>query len=91
MKLTEEMLQAAMKKAVEHGLLPRRAEPDLHLQNRAALEDILKTALAAGPSLKATTAASSRLSASRKISSNSPVYRGESLATCVHGNFSQRR
>lgn len=91
MDLTEDMLQAAMKKAVEHGLLPRRAEPDLHLQNKATLEDILKTALSARPSAKAASVAGTTLSPSRKISSNSPVFRNEGTAICVHGNFTQRR
>lgn len=47
MQLTEEMLQAAMKKAIEHGLLPRRQSTELYSQNLAAIRDILHTTLEA--------------------------------------------
>ncbi len=44
MEITEEMLRMAMKKAIEHGLIPRHQSPELYMENQAALKDILKAA-----------------------------------------------
>lgn len=44
---TEEMLQAAMKKAVETGIVPRVAFHENYLENWDAMREILKAALQA--------------------------------------------
>lgn len=46
MQITDKMLQAAMKKAIEHGLVPRSLARDDYFQNMKALKDILQAALA---------------------------------------------
>jgi hypothetical protein len=47
MQLTNEILQTAMRKAMEHGLLPRYQSSDLYAQNLAAMKDILQATLEA--------------------------------------------
>lgn len=46
MEITEKMLQAAMKKAIEHGLVPRSLAREDYFHNLKALRDILQAALA---------------------------------------------
>jgi hypothetical protein len=48
-KITNEMLQAAMKKAVEAGLLPRNAYRENMTDNQELIRFILKAALDASP------------------------------------------
>ncbi len=88
MDLTEDMLQAAMKKAVEHGLLPRRQCSELYSQNRATLEDILKTALSAN-TLKVSSITTTKDKTNRIISSNSPVYGSKGSVAYLHGHINK--
>ncbi|GAB3549397.1 hypothetical protein GCM10027343_31070 [Noviherbaspirillum agri] len=52
MKITNEMLQAAMKKAVEAGLLPRNAYRENMTDNQELIRFILKAALDVSPSAR---------------------------------------
>lgn len=52
MNITNEMLQAAMKKAVEAGLLPRNAYRENMSANQEVIRFILKAALEAAPAKK---------------------------------------
>ena len=45
MQVTDKRLQAAMKKAIEHGLVPRSLARDAYFPNLKALTDILQAAL----------------------------------------------
>ncbi len=49
MKITNEMLQVAMKKAVEAGLLPRNACHENLYANRELIRFVLKAALDVAP------------------------------------------
>lgn len=42
--VTEEMLEAAMKKAVETGLIPKHVNQETYLQNWSSMEAVLKAA-----------------------------------------------
>lgn len=50
MQVTEEMLLAAMRKSIEHGIFSRRQSEDTYLQNLSALKEILEAAMKAQPS-----------------------------------------
>jgi hypothetical protein len=45
-EVTHEMLHAAMKKAVETGVMPKMADEEKYLSNWAAMRKILEAALA---------------------------------------------
>ncbi|TFW05798.1 hypothetical protein E4K72_10915 [Oxalobacteraceae bacterium OM1] len=47
MKITPAMLEAALLKAVEAGLIPRRSTAQEQLQNRQVIRSILEAAVAA--------------------------------------------
>lgn len=47
MEVTQEMLNAAMKKAVETGLVAKHADPDTYLKQWDAMKACLQVALAA--------------------------------------------
>ena len=47
MEVTQEMLNAAMKKAVELGVFPKNLGPDEYLKNRDTMKACLQAALAA--------------------------------------------
>lgn len=47
MEVTQEMLNAAMKKAVETGLVPKHSDPDTYLKQWDAMKACLAAALAA--------------------------------------------
>lgn len=47
MDVTQEMLNAAMKKAVETGLVPKHCDPDAYLKQWSALKACLEAAMAA--------------------------------------------
>lgn len=49
MEVTQEMLEAAMKKAVETGLLPKFADGDTYLQRWGAMKQCLQAALDIAP------------------------------------------
>lgn len=46
MQVTEKMLQTAMKKAIEHGLVSRSLSSVDYWYNRQALQEILQAAIA---------------------------------------------
>lgn len=69
MNITNEMLQAAMKKAVEAGLLPRNAYRENMSDNQELIRFILKAALDASPARKQP-AGQERPLAYRVVSSN---------------------
>lgn len=88
MQVTEEMLQAAMKKAIEHGLLPRRQSRELYSQNETAMKDILISALdMANEHSEKRGLATSVISALPKktLSSEYSMFRSDRHATYVHG------
>lgn len=45
--VSEEMLQIAMKKAVEVGLLPRSVDAETYLKNWAGMNSVLQAVMAA--------------------------------------------
>lgn len=45
MQVTDEMLAAAMKKAVEAGLFPKQADQETYLKNWAGMRQALQAAL----------------------------------------------
>lgn len=45
MQVTDEMLKAAIKKAVEYGMLPRQSTNNDYLRQSQAMQDILQAAL----------------------------------------------
>lgn len=44
-EVTQEMLEAAMKKAVETGLIPKHVDEETYLKNWASLKAVLQAAL----------------------------------------------
>jgi hypothetical protein len=44
-EVTQEMLEAAMKKAVETGLLPKLVDEDTYLKNWSGMKAVLQAAL----------------------------------------------
>lgn len=50
MQITEAMLQAALQKTIDAGLISRRSSPDDDVINREILTAILQAALEAAPS-----------------------------------------
>ncbi|HJV80435.1 hypothetical protein [Noviherbaspirillum sp.] len=65
MNITDDMLTAAITKAVEAGLLPRRSLREDIAEARLLMRDILKAALAPTRQAKSAIAASSFLSSFR--------------------------
>lgn len=49
MNVTQEMLEAAMKKAVETGLVPKFADEDFYLKRWDAMKQCLQAALDVAP------------------------------------------
>lgn len=49
MQVTEEMLAAAMKKAVESGLLPKHADSETYLKKWDGMKQCLQAALDVAP------------------------------------------
>lgn len=49
MVVTDEMLQAAMQKAVETGLLPKFADPETYLKRWDGMKQCIQAALDAAP------------------------------------------
>ncbi|HUT16963.1 MAG TPA: hypothetical protein VMW84_01545 [Acidobacteriota bacterium] len=47
MKITHEMIEAAMKKAVELGVFPKKVDEETYFQNWANMDEILEAALEA--------------------------------------------
>ena len=45
MRVTEQMLLAAMNKSIEHGVFSRRQSEDAYLQNMSTLKEILEAAI----------------------------------------------
>lgn len=45
MQITDEMVQAAVKKAVEQGLIPKHCDTETYLKNYNAIKAVLQSAL----------------------------------------------
>lgn len=91
MQLTEDMLQAAMKKAIEYGLLPRRQSKDLYLQNEVAMKDILATALDMASKRRDVSSSVSSAISPQALTSDYPVFRSDRRAAYVHGVINKQQ
>lgn len=85
MQLTEEMLEAAMKKAIEHGLLPRRQSADLYSQNLTAIKDILRSTLEVADKGTDTPLPKRNAMNDNAIRSDYSIFRSGNRATYVPG------